>query len=74
MSSLRSRRWGRQTGHTFTREKLLDHLHGYSDTAYSRSIDAHIKNLRKKIESVPSNPKYILTVFGIGYKFNDQNL
>lgn len=61
-------------GRTFTREQLLDHLHGYSDTAYSRSIDAHIKNLRKKIEPVPSNPKYVLTVFGIGYKFNDQNL
>ncbi len=61
-------------GRTFTREQLLDHLHGYSDTAYSRSIDAHIKNLRKKIEPVPSNPKYVLTVFGIGYKFNDQKL
>ncbi|MCD4751641.1 MAG: response regulator transcription factor [Anaerolineaceae bacterium] len=61
-------------GRTFTREQLLDHLHGYSDTAYSRSIDAHIKNLRKKIEPVPSNPEYVLTVFGVGYKFNDQNL
>lgn len=61
-------------GQTFTREQLLDHLHGYSDTAYSRSIDAHIKNLRKKIEPVTSNPKYVLTVFGVGYKFNDQNL
>ena len=59
-------------GQTFTREKLLDHLHGYSDTAYARSIDAHIKNLRKKIETDPAQPRYILTVFGIGYKFDDQ--
>lgn len=58
-------------GQVFTREKLLDHLHGYSDTAYARSIDAHIKNLRKKIEPDPSNPQYILTVFGIGYKFRE---
>ena len=59
-------------GQVFTREKLLDQLHGYSDAAYARSIDAHIKNLRRKIEPDPTNPQYILTVFGIGYKFNDQ--
>lgn len=59
-------------GQVFTREKLLDHLHGYSDKAYARSIDAHIKNLRKKIESDPTQPQYILTVFGIGYKFKEQ--
>ena len=58
-------------GQVFTREKLLDHLHGYSDTAYARSIDAHIKNLRKKIETDPTNPQVILTVFGIGYKFRE---
>ena len=58
-------------GQVFTREKLLDHLHGYSDTAYARSIDAHIKNLRKKIEIDPSRPQFILTVFGIGYKFRE---
>jgi two-component system alkaline phosphatase synthesis response regulator PhoP len=58
-------------GQVFTREKLLEHLHGYSDTAYARSIDAHIKNIRKKIEHDPANPQYILTVFGIGYKFQE---
>lgn len=58
-------------GQVFTREKLLDTLHGYSDTAYARSIDAHIKNIRKKIEPDPANPQYILTVFGIGYKFKE---
>ena len=58
-------------GQVYTREKLLDHLHGYSDTAYARSIDAHIKNLRKKIETDPSKPQFILTVFGIGYKFRE---
>lgn len=59
-------------GQTLSREQLLKQIHGYSHTGYDRSIDAHIKNLRKKIESDPANPRYILTVFGIGYKFNDK--
>jgi DNA-binding response OmpR family regulator len=58
-------------GQTFTRAQLLNRLHGYSDAGYSRSIDAHIKNLRRKLEPDPSEPRYVLTVFGVGYKFND---
>ena len=59
-------------GQTFSRAQLLDRLHGTVFEGYDRSIDAHIKNPRRKIESDPSNPKYILTVYGIGYKFTDE--
>lgn len=58
-------------GQVFSRSQLLNRLHGYADTGYDRSIDAHIKNLRKKLELDPAEPNYILTVFGVGYKFND---
>ena len=61
----------RTPGQTFTRAQLLDSLHGYAYSGYDRSIDAHIKNLRRKLEPVPSQPRYILTVFGIGYKFGE---
>lgn len=59
-------------GQTFSRAQLLDRLHGTVFEGYDRSIDAHIKNLRRKIESDPSNPNYILTVYGVGYKFTDE--
>ncbi|KPL78776.1 hypothetical protein ADN00_05955 [Ornatilinea apprima] len=59
-------------GQTMTREQLMDHLHGVVVSGFDRSIDAHIKNLRKKIEPNPLEPVYILTVYGIGYKFNDE--
>ena len=59
-------------GQTMTRAQLLDQLHGYADTGYNRSIDAHVKNLRHKLERDSSDPQYVLTVYGIGYKFNDQ--
>jgi DNA-binding response OmpR family regulator len=59
-------------GLTYTRAQLLEHIHGYAFEGYDRSIDAHIKNLRRKLEPNPSEPIYILTVYGIGYKFNEQ--
>jgi len=58
-------------GQTFERAQLLNRLHGYAHEGYDRSIDAHIKNLRRKLERDPSDPHYVLTVYGIGYKFND---
>ena len=58
-------------GQTFTRAQLLDRLHGVTFDGYDRSIDAHIKNLRRKLEPDPANPRYVLTVYGIGYQFND---
>ena len=60
-------------GQTFTRSQLLNRLHGYAQTGYDRSIDAHIKNLRRKLEVDASDPQYVLTVYGVGYKFTEQN-
>jgi DNA-binding response OmpR family regulator len=56
-------------GRAFSRMELLERLQGEAFAAYERTIDAHVKNLRAKIEADPSNPRYILTVFGVGYKF-----
>jgi two-component system alkaline phosphatase synthesis response regulator PhoP len=61
-----------QPGQIFSRARLLEKLHGISFDGYDRSVDAHIKNLRRKIEADPADPSYILTVYGIGYKFNDE--
>ena len=58
-------------GQIFSRAQLLENLHGVAYVGYDRSIDAHIKNLRRKIEEDPANPKYILTVYAVGYKFSE---
>ncbi|MDJ0754292.1 MAG: response regulator transcription factor [Ardenticatenaceae bacterium] len=58
-------------GQAFTRAQILNALHGYAYEGYDRSVDAHIKNLRRKLEPDPVNPNYILTVFGVGYKFGE---
>ena len=58
-------------GRIFTRGQLLDVLHGISFESYERAIDAHIKNLRRKLEPVPGSPRYVLTVYGVGYRFAD---
>jgi len=52
----------------FTREQLLESVFGFDYEGYDRTVDAHIKNLRKKIEKDPSSPQIVRTVFGIGYK------
>jgi DNA-binding response OmpR family regulator len=57
-------------GRAFSRMELLERTQGYAYDGYERTIDVHIKNLRKKIEPDPANPLYILTVFGVGYRFN----
>ena len=62
----------RQPGRVFTRAQLLDAIHGVAFESYERAIDAHIKNIRRKIEVTSSEPKYILTVYGVGYKFADK--
>ena len=61
----------RHPGRIYTRAQLLGSLHGVAVDSYERSIDAHIKNLRRKIEVVPHRPELLLTVYGVGYKFAD---
>ncbi len=61
-----------QPGRIFTRAQLLDAVRGVALESYERAIDAHIKNIRRKLEPNPRRPKYILTVYGVGYKFNDE--
>jgi two-component system alkaline phosphatase synthesis response regulator PhoP len=58
----------RQPGRIFTRAQLLDAVHGVAFESYERAIDTHIKNLRRKIEADPRQPRYIQTVYGVGYK------
>ncbi|MHC1782498.1 MAG: response regulator transcription factor [Anaerolineaceae bacterium] len=62
----------RHPGRIFTRAQLLDTLHGVAFESYERAIDAHIKNIRRKIEVNPSEPAYIQSVYGVGYKFTDR--
>jgi DNA-binding response OmpR family regulator len=61
----------RQPGRVFTRAQLLDAVHGVAVESYERAIDAHIKNLRRKIERDPRAPRLLLTVFGVGYRLSD---
>jgi two-component system OmpR family response regulator len=56
-------------GRTFTRDELVSRALGYQFEGYDRSIDAHIKNLRQKIENDPRTPEYLKTVYGVGYLF-----
>ncbi len=55
-------------GRVFSRMELLERLQGEAYAPYERTVDAHIKNLRAKIEADPTHPRHILTVFGVGYK------
>jgi two-component system, OmpR family, alkaline phosphatase synthesis response regulator PhoP len=59
----------RQPGRIFTRAQLLDAVHGVVVESYERAIDAHIKNIRRKIEPDPRSPRYLLTAYGVGYRF-----
>lgn len=62
----------RSPGRAFSRLELLERTQGYAYDGYERTIDVHIKNLRKKIEMDPARPQLVLTVFGVGYRFNPQ--
>ena len=57
-----------QPGRIFTRAQLLDAVHGVAFESYERAIDAHAKNIRRKLEPDPHAPRYLLTVFGVGYR------
>ena len=61
----------RHPGRVFTRSQLLDAVRGEEVDSFDRAIDAHVKNVRRKIEADPRRPRYVLTVYGVGYKCTD---
>jgi two-component system alkaline phosphatase synthesis response regulator PhoP len=61
----------RQPGRIFTRAQLLDAVHGVAFESYERAIDTHVKNIRRKLEPDPRRPRYLLTAYGVGYRFAD---
>lgn len=63
----------REPGRPFTRTQLIEMVYDVSYAGFDRTVDAHIKNLRRKIEPDPRDPTYILTIYGVGYKFNDED-
>ncbi len=61
--------FARQPGRVFSRGQLLDSVWGYGHEGYEHTVNSHINRLRSKIEDDPAEPKYVLTVWGIGYRF-----
>ncbi len=61
----------RHPGRVFTRSQLLDAIHGVAFDSFERAIDAHVKNIRRKLEPDPRSPRYLLTVYGVGYRLAD---
>ena len=62
----------RYPGRVYSRFELIHHVQGYEYEGYERTIDAHVKNLRRKIEPDPKHPRYVETVFGVGYRLKKQ--
>jgi DNA-binding response OmpR family regulator len=62
----------RSPGRVFTRAQLLDAVHGVAFESYERAIDAHVKNIRRKLEPDPREPRYLVTVHGVGYRFAEE--
>jgi len=58
-----------QPGHVLTRWQIIDRVYGESFEGFERTVDVHVKNLRQKLEPNPQQPRYVLTVHGVGYKF-----
>ena len=65
--------FARNPGKAYTRQSLLDSVWGYRFDGYDHTVNSHINRLRAKIEEDPANPKYILTVWGVGYKFAEED-
>lgn len=61
------------SGRVFTRLQIVERVQGYAFEGYERTIDAHMKNLRRKIEDNPKEPQHVLTVYGVGYRFAGDN-
>jgi DNA-binding response OmpR family regulator len=59
-------------GRSYARSELLELIWGYDFSGYEHTVNAHINRLRAKIEEDPNNPIYILTTWGVGYRFNDE--
>ncbi len=64
----------RDPGRVFTRSQLLDAVHGIAIESYERAIDAHVKNIRRKLEPDPARPRYLLTVYGVGYRVAEADI
>ncbi|MGI9557761.1 MAG: response regulator, partial [Solirubrobacterales bacterium] len=62
----------REPGRVFTRAQLLDAVQGVSFESYERAVDAHVKNIRRKIEPDPRDPRYVETVYRVGYRFAEE--
>jgi DNA-binding response OmpR family regulator len=65
--------FARHPGRVYSRQQLLDHVWGYSHSGYEHTVNSHINRLRKKIEARPAQPRFIETVWGVGYRFRDAN-
>jgi DNA-binding response OmpR family regulator len=63
--------FARNPGHVYSRSQLLDKVWGYGHEGYEHTVNSHINRLRSKIEKDPAQPRYVLTVWGVGYKFAD---
>jgi DNA-binding response OmpR family regulator len=63
--------FARHPGRVFSRAQLLDSVWGYGHEGYEHTVNSHINRLRSKLEKNPSNPRYIQTVWGVGYKFEE---
>lgn len=63
--------FAKSPGRVYTRAQLLDQVWGYSHSGYDYTVNSHINRLRAKIETNPSNPEYVQTVWGVGYCFRD---
>lgn len=63
--------FARNPGRVYSRAELLDHVWGYGHEGYEHTVNTHINRLRGKLENDPANPEFVLTVWGVGYKFRD---
>ncbi|MDX1514158.1 MAG: response regulator transcription factor, partial [Gammaproteobacteria bacterium] len=64
--------FARSPGKVYNRVQLLDQVWGYNHEGYEHTVNSHINRLRAKIEKDPSKPEFVITVWGVGYKFNDE--